>query len=59
MPYNPPYPYRPHYGNGTTPTEYDRPPNYQHSFNNNTIVINQNSNNDYWNRHDQKSGVEP
>ena len=58
MPYNPPYPYRPHYGNGYYPNSgYNRPPNYQHSFNNNTIVINQNSNNDYWDRHDNKSGV--
>ena len=59
MPYYPPYPYRPRYGNGYYPnSNYNRPPNYQHSFNNNTIVINQNSNNDYWNRHDPKSGVQ-
>jgi hypothetical protein len=59
MPYHPPYPYRPRYGNGYYPnSNYNRPPNYQHSFNNNTIVINQNSNNDYWNRHDPKSGVQ-
>ena len=58
MPYYPPYPYRPHYGNGYYPNSgYNRPPNYQHSFNNNTIIINQDSNNDYWNRHDTKSGV--
>ena len=58
MPYYPPYPYRPHYGNGYYPNSgYNRPPNYQHSFNNNTIVINQNSNNDYWDRHDTKPGV--
>ena len=58
MPYYPPYPYRPRYGNGYYPNSgYNRPPNYQHSFNNNTIIINQNNNNDYWNRHDTKSGV--
>jgi hypothetical protein len=58
MPYYPPYPYRPHYGNGYYPNSgYNRPPNYQHSFNNNTIIVNQNNNNDYWNRHDTKSGV--
>ena len=58
MPYHPPYPYRPHYGNGYYPNSgYNRPPNYQHSFNNNTIIINQDNNNDYWNRHDAKSGV--
>jgi hypothetical protein len=56
MPYYPPYPYRPRYGNGYYPnSNYNRPPNYQHSFNNNTIIVNQNSNNDYWNRHDTKS----
>ena len=59
MPYYPPYPYRPHYGNGYYPNSgYNRPPNYPHSFNNNTIVINQNSNNDYWSRHDSRSGVD-
>lgn len=59
MPYYPPYPYRPRYGNGYYPnSNYNRPPSYQHSFNNNTIVVNQNSNNDYWNRHDPKSGVQ-
>ena len=58
MPYHPPYPYRPRYGNGYYPAAgYNRPPDYQHSFNNNTIVINQESNNDYWNRHDTRSGV--
>jgi len=58
MPYSPPYPYRPRYGNGYYPNSgYNRPPNYQHSFNNNTIVINQNSNSDYWNRHDGKTGA--
>jgi hypothetical protein len=58
MPYYPPYPYRPRYGNGYYPNSgYNRPPNYQHSFNNNTIVINQDNNNDYWNRHDSRSGA--
>ncbi len=54
MPYYPPYPYRPRYGAGHYPSHgYSRPPNYQHGFNNNTIVVNQNNN--YWNRYDNKS----
>jgi hypothetical protein len=58
MPYYPPYPYRPRYGNGYYPAAgYNRPPDYRHSFNNHTIIINQHNNNDYWNRHDAKSGV--
>ena len=56
MPYYPPYPYRPNYGNGYYPNNgYNRPPNYQHSFNNNTIIVNTNNNNDYWSRHDARS----
>jgi hypothetical protein len=48
MPYYPPNPYRPRYGNGYYPSSgYNRPPNYKHDFNNNTVVINQNNN--YWN----------
>jgi hypothetical protein len=48
MPYYPPSPYRPRYGNGYYPSQgYNRPPNYQHNYNNNTVVINQNNN--YWN----------
>lgn len=47
MPYYPPNPYRPSYGNGYYPSNgYNRPPNYEHNFNNNTVVINQNNN--YW-----------
>ena len=52
----PPYMYRPPYGNGYNPAHgYSRPPNYQHGFNNNTIIVN-NGGNDYWNRYDQKAG---
>jgi len=46
----PPYMYRPPYGNGYYPAHnYNRPGNYQHGFNNNTIIVN-NGGNDYWNR---------
>jgi hypothetical protein len=46
----PPYMYRPPYGNGYYPAHnYSRPPNYQHGFNNNTIIVN-NGGNNYWNR---------
>lgn len=46
----PPYMYRPPYGNGYYPSHnYNRPPNYQHGFNNNTIIVN-NGGNNYWNR---------
>jgi len=46
----PPYMYRPPYGNGYYPAHgYTRPPNYQHGFNNNTIIVN-NGGNDYWKR---------
>jgi len=46
----PPYMYRPPYGNGYYPAhDYNRPGNYQHGFNNNTIIVN-NGGNDYWNR---------
>jgi hypothetical protein len=56
MPYYPPYPYRPVYGGGYHQNNsYNRPPNYNHSFNNNTIIVNNNTNNDYWNRHDNRS----
>ena len=45
----PPYMYRPPYGNGYYPSNgYNRPPNYQHGFNNNTIIVN-NGGNNYWN----------
>ena len=50
MPYYPPYPYRPSYGGGYYPSNgYNRPPNYQHGFNNNNVVVINNGNNDYWN----------
>ena len=56
MPYYPPYPYRPGYGNGYYPSKgYSRPPDYQHSFNNNTIIVNTDNDN-YWNRFDDKPG---
>jgi Protein of unknown function (DUF3300) len=51
----PPYMYRPPYGNGYNPAHnYNRPANYQHGFNNNTIVVN-NGGNDYWNNQNRKS----
>ena len=54
-PYYPPYPYRPAYGNGYYPNNnYNRPPGYQHGFNNNTVIVNQDNN--YWNNFDNKSG---
>ena len=51
-PYYPPPPgmYRPPYGGGYYPAHgYTRPPNYQHGFNNNTIIVN-NQGNNYWNQ---------
>jgi Protein of unknown function (DUF3300) len=51
----PPYMYRPPYGPGFYPSNgYNRPPNYQHGFNNNTIIVN-NGGNDYWNRNSRNS----
>ena len=51
----PPYMYRPPYGGGFYPANgYTRPPNYQHGFNNNTIIVN-NGGNNYWNRYDKGS----
>ena len=51
----PPYMYRPPYGNGYHPAHnYNRPPNYQHGFNNNTIVVN-NGGNNYWNNQNRNS----
>jgi hypothetical protein len=50
-PYYPPPPafYRPAYGNSFRPGYgYTRPPNYQHGFNNNVVIVN-NQGNDYWN----------
>lgn len=52
QPYYPPPPgmYRPPYGGGYYPAHgYTRPPNYQHGFNNNTIIVN-NQGNNYWNQ---------
>jgi hypothetical protein len=47
--YYPP-PYQPRYGNGYRPAHsYNRPPNYQHGFNNNNIYVNTDGNN-YFNR---------
>ena len=51
----PPYMYRPPYGGGFYPANgYNRPPNYQHGFNNNTIIVN-NGGNDYWKRNGRNS----
>jgi hypothetical protein len=51
----PPYMYRPPYGSGFYPANgYNRPPNYQHGFNNNTIIVN-NGGNDYWKRNGRNS----
>ena len=50
MPYYPPYPYRPSYGGGYYPSNgYTRPPNYQHGFNNNNVVVINKDGNSYWN----------
>jgi Protein of unknown function (DUF3300) len=51
----PPYMYRPPYGPGFYPSNnYVRPSNYQHGFNNNTIIVN-NGGNDYWKRNGKGS----
>ena len=56
MPYYPPYPYRPRYGSGYYPSNgYNRPPNYQHGFNNNTVIVNKDNN--YWNRRDNNASI--
>jgi hypothetical protein len=59
MPYYPPYPYRPSYGNGYYPSNgYNRPPNYQHGFNNNNVVVVNNpggGNGDYWNDRNKRN----
>jgi len=63
MPYYPPYPYRPSYGNGYYPSNgYNRPPNYNSGFQNNgNIYVNTgggnrpgDNNNNYWNNYDNK-----
>jgi len=59
MPYYPPYPYRPAYGNGYYPSHgYRPPPNYGGRYggnyvNNGNVIINTGGNN-YWNRYDGK-----
>jgi hypothetical protein len=59
MPYYPPYPYRPVYGNGYYPSHgYRPPPGYGGRYggnyvNNGNIVVNTGGN-DYWNRYDGK-----
>jgi hypothetical protein len=46
----PPYMYRPPYGGGYYPSHnYNRGNDYRHSFNDNTIIVN-NGGNDYWKR---------
>jgi hypothetical protein len=58
MPYYPPYPYRPVYGNGFYPGYgYNRPPSWGNNGwgNNNTIIINQDNN--YWNRYGDDATV--
>ena len=60
MPYYPPYPYRPAYGNGHYPSNgYNRPPNYNSGFQNTgNIYINtgdKGSGNNYWDRYDSKA----
>jgi hypothetical protein len=61
MPYYPPYPYRPAYGNGHYPSNgYNRPPNYNSGFvNTGTIVINNpgGGSGGYWNRYDDRGGA--
>ncbi|MGH8863375.1 MAG: DUF3300 domain-containing protein [Burkholderiales bacterium] len=53
MPYYPPYPYRPVYGNGFYPgSGYRPPPGYGGGYNNGIIIIN-NGNRNYWNRYDR------
>lgn len=57
-PYYPPPPgaYRPPYGGAYRPANgYNRPPNYQNGFNNNTIIVN-NQGNDYWKSYDKGPG---
>jgi hypothetical protein len=57
-PYYPPPPgaYRPPYGGAYRPGYgYNRPPNYQNGFNNNTIIVN-NQGNDYWNSYGNRPG---
>jgi hypothetical protein len=60
MPYYPPYPYRPAYGNGYYPSNgYNRPPNYQHGFNNNNVVVvnRDGQGGDYWNDRNNRAAT--
>jgi hypothetical protein len=60
MPYYPPYPYRPAYGNGYYPSNgYNRPPNYQHGFNNNNVVVvnRDGQGGDYWNDRNNRAST--
>ncbi len=55
MPYYPPSPYRPRYGDSYYPSQgYNRPNNYARG--NNVVVVNQNNN--YWNRYDDDRSIE-
>jgi len=59
-PYYPPPPgyYRPPYGGSYRPGYgYNRPPNWGNSFDNNTIIIN-NQGNDYWNNYGNRPGAD-
>jgi hypothetical protein len=54
VPYHPPYPYRPAYGNGFYPGHhYAPPPGYRS--NNNTVVVNHNTN--YWNSFNNRAAT--
>jgi len=59
MPYYPPYPYRPAYGNGYYPSNGYRPPpgyggRYGNNYVNNGNVIINTGGNDYWNNRDKQ-----
>jgi hypothetical protein len=58
MPYYPPYPYRPVYGNGYYPSNgYNRPPNWNNGGfqnNGNIIIANPGGNGGYWDRYDNQ-----
>jgi hypothetical protein len=59
MPYYPPYPYRPNYGNGYYPSSgYNRPPNYNNGFQNNgnIIITNPGNGGGYWDRYPNRPG---
>jgi len=52
VPYHPPYPYRPTYGNGFYPGHHYAPP-AGYRANNNTVVVNHNTN--YWNSYNKSA----